>query len=177
MDVKNRMSKNAHSYNRINVLPEHMAGIVIAPYRRACDLTKTKQRLRAITTKPGCISIAIFTPWSGANLARSLQHGTTTSFHCHFRTSKYSGGHGHVTRFGDFALVESPGQPEKSTTTEPPSFSARRIVLRFTSCTFSACAGFRMQRIAMTAEGADGYSMMVQLLPKFFQSRCIIQYG
>src|SRR5689334_19945097 len=79
-------------------------------------------------TNPGCISIAIFTPWSSANFACFVQYGVTTLSHCQARTSRYSGGHGHVTQFGYLALGLSPGQPLKSTTTDTPSFSARRMV-------------------------------------------------
>src|SRR4051794_16323959 len=80
------------------------------------------------TMNPGCISIAILTPWSAACLPASFQYGVATLSHCHSRTSRYSGGHGQVTQFGYFALSLSPGQPEKSITTGTPSFSARRIV-------------------------------------------------
>src|SRR5579862_3417605 len=84
-------------------------------------------------TKPGCISIAILTPWSSANLARFVQYGRTFFSHCHSSTSRYSGGHGQVTQFGYLALSLSPGHPEKSITTGTPSLAANRIVLRLTS--------------------------------------------
>src|SRR5581483_10589926 len=80
------------------------------------------------TTKPGCISIAIFTPWSRANLACLIQYGATFFSHCQASTSRYSGGHGQVTQFGYFAASLSPGHPEKSITTGTPSFSASSTV-------------------------------------------------
>src|SRR5580700_2129066 len=92
-------------------------------------------------TNPGCISMAIFTPCCAANSACFTQYGVTTLSHCQASTSRYSGGHGHVTQLGAFASAESPGQPEKSTTTGTPSFSASRMVLRLTSCACFACTG------------------------------------
>src|SRR5215469_524782 len=68
------------------------------------------------TTKPGCISMATFTPWSLANSACLVQYGATFFSHCQSRTSRYSGGHGQVAQLGYFALALSPGHPENSVT-------------------------------------------------------------
>src|SRR6476620_3100287 len=85
--------------------------------------------------------MAILIPWSSANLARLVQYGITFFSHCQSSTSRYSGGHGHVTQFGYLALSLSPGQPEKSITTGTSSFSASRMVLRLTSWFFLAISG------------------------------------
>src|SRR5690242_5190933 len=105
-------------------------------------------------TKPGCISIATFTPWSAANLACFVQYGATTLSHCQASTSRYSGGHGQVTQFGYLALGPSPGQPLKSTTTGTPSFSASWIVFRLVSWSrfaraWSGCNGLPWQLNAL----------------------------
>src|SRR5690349_12382395 len=91
-------------------------------------------------TKPGCVSIAILTPRSAANAACLVQYGDTTSSHCHLRTSRYSGGQGHVTQLGCFDAGESPGQPEKSITTGTFNFAASSTVLRLTSASCFARA-------------------------------------
>src|SRR5438094_4380796 len=67
--------------------------------------------------KPGCASSATFTPCSDAKRPASRQYGIAFFSHCHSRTSRNSGGHGVVIQFGCFASSESPGQPEKVTTT------------------------------------------------------------
>src|SRR6202030_1836119 len=99
-------------------------------------------------------SMAIFTPWFSANLACLIQYGVTFLSHCHSSTSRYSGGHGHVTQFGYFAVSLSPGQPEKSITTGTPSFSASKMVFRLVSWFFFAtsglgCSGFPWQLRAL----------------------------
>src|SRR5271155_1469812 len=93
------------------------------------------------TTNPGCISIAIFTPWSLAKCACLIQYGATFLSHCHARRSEYSGGQGVATQFGYLALSLSPGHPEKSITTDMPSFSARRTVFWLISRLAFATAG------------------------------------
>src|SRR3984885_1426896 len=85
--------------------------------------------------------MATFTPWFLANSACLVQYGITFFSHCQSRTSRYSGGQGHVTQFGYLALSLSPGHPEKSITTGTSSFSARRIVLRLVSAYAFATAG------------------------------------
>src|SRR6266540_2610624 len=98
--------------------------------------------------------MAILTPWSAANFACLVQYGVTTLSHCQASISRYSGGHGQVTQLGYFAEGESPGQPEKSTTTGTPSFSARRMVFLFTSWSclarfLSGCSGLPWQLSAL----------------------------
>src|ERR1700733_10132704 len=98
-------------------------------------------------TKPGCISMAILTPWSLANCACLVQKGATFFSHCQSRSSRYSGGQGQVIQFGYFALLLSPGQPEKSMTTGTSSFSANLTVFRLVSWKALArvafgCSGF-----------------------------------
>src|ERR1700733_1884701 len=105
-------------------------------------------------TKPGCISMAILTPWSLANCACLVQYGVTFFSHCQSSASRYSGGQGQVIQLGYFALLLSPGQPEKSITTGTPSFSARRTVLRLVSWNAFAkaefgCSGFPWQLSAL----------------------------
>src|ERR1700757_3239338 len=53
VDVEDRVSKNTDSCDGVNVLPEHMARIVIATNGRACDLAEAQQRLRAVDHKAG----------------------------------------------------------------------------------------------------------------------------
>src|SRR5713226_970077 len=84
--------------------------------------------------------MAIFTPWSSANLARLIQYGATFLSHCQASTSRYSGGQGQVTQLGYLALSLSPGHPEKSITTGTPIFSASRMVCLLTSWFFFATA-------------------------------------
>src|ERR1022692_460122 len=98
--------------------------------------------------------MATFTPWFLANSACLVQYGITFFSHCQSRTSRYSGGHGQVTQFGYFALSLSPGQPEKSTTTGTPSFSASSTVFLLVSAYFfatvgSGCSGFPCELSAL----------------------------
>src|SRR5713101_6365917 len=86
--------------------------------------------------------MAIFTPWSSANLARLIQYGATFFSHCQASTSRYSGGQGQVTQLGYLALSLSPGQPEKSITTGTPSFWASRIVFLLVSAFVFPIAAF-----------------------------------
>ena len=80
--------------------------------------------------KPGCASSATFTPCSDAKRPASRQYGIAFFSHCHSRTSRNSGGHGVVIQFGCFASSESPGQPEKVTTTGTSRRFARQTVFR-----------------------------------------------
>src|SRR3982751_6933717 len=85
--------------------------------------------------------MAIFTPWSFANLPCSTQKGVTFFSHCQSSRSRYSGGQGQVTQFGYFALSLSPGQPEKSMTTGTPSLAASSTVRLLVSTNALAVAG------------------------------------
>src|ERR1700761_8414819 len=105
-------------------------------------------------TKPGCISIAIFTPWSSANFARSRQYGITFFSHCQSSTSRYSGGQGQVTQLGYFAVSLSPGQPEKSITIGTPSFDANSTVRRLVS----------WYALAVAASGCNGLPWQLSAL-------------
>src|ERR1700680_3497242 len=98
--------------------------------------------------------MATFTPWFLANSACLVQYGITFFSHCQSRTSRYSGGHGQVTQFGNLALSLSPGHPEKSMTTGTPSFSARRIVFSLVAWLVAAnaasgCSGLPWQLSAL----------------------------
>src|ERR1022692_4856615 len=85
--------------------------------------------------------MATFTPWFLANSACLVQYGVTFFSHCQSRTSRYSGGHGHVTQFEYFALSLSPGQPEKSMTTGTPSLAASSTVRLLVAAKPFATAG------------------------------------
>ena len=81
------------------------------------------------TQKPGCISNAtFFTPYCFTNSTSFCQYGISTSFHCQFKISKKSSGHGQVTQFGYLLPSLSPGQPENVTTVSTSSSFARRTV-------------------------------------------------
>src|SRR5262245_45087591 len=72
-------------------------------------------------------------PLSAAKRAVSVQYGMTFFSHCQASTSLNSGGHGVVTQLGCLASSESPGHPEKVTTTGTSIRFARQTVLRKTS--------------------------------------------
>jgi len=66
----------------------------------------------------------------------------TTFSHCQDKISWKCGGQAQVTQLGYFAVSLSPGQPEKSTTTGTPSFSASRMVRRLVSWLRRAISAF-----------------------------------
>ena len=81
-----------------------------------------------------------------------------------------------MTQFGAVAFGESPGHPEKSTTTGTPSFSASRTVLRLTSRCFVPDSRVRMQRVAVAAQRADPDAVIRQDLAKLAQLLRIVQH-
>src|SRR2546423_15146975 len=126
--------------------------------------------------------MAILTPWSSANFARLVQYGVTFLSHCQASTSRYSGGHGQVTQFGNLALSLSPGQPEKSMTTGTPSFSASRMVLRFISWfdfAYSAlgCSGFPWQLSALVVIPLSSIFFLNSINSRLLSSMVSLQCG
>jgi len=81
-----------------------------------------------------------------------------------------------VTQLGAVAWDESPGHPEKSTTTGMPSFSASRMVLRLTSPVLLRMGLIGMQRVAVTTQGADGRAVIGQNSLKLGKSRGIFEH-
>ena len=75
-----------------------------------------------------------------------------------------------MTQLGAVACGESPGHPEKSITTEMPSFSASRIVLRLTSRSCCAASLIRVQRIAVRTQGANQSAVIGKNLLKLSES-------
>src|SRR5260370_34773746 len=53
MHVKDRIAQHADGRHRIDILPEHVAGIVVASNRRASNLTQPQHRFRAVDHKAG----------------------------------------------------------------------------------------------------------------------------